>query len=69
MGADPVHDLDPLRHQLRRRGIDASFRPVNYLFQRGHPLMLEVTRAPDDSPGAAHAASRRHRSGGGSGSR
>jgi SAM-dependent methyltransferase len=44
MGADPVLDLDPLLCRLRRQGIAAKFCPVDYLFQRGQPLMLEVAR-------------------------
>lgn len=51
MGADPVLDLDPLLHRLRRRGIDATLRPVDYLFQRGHPSCLWSPGGPDDSRG------------------
>lgn len=44
MGADPVLDLGALLRQLRRRGVTATLRPVDYRFQCGDPLMLEVTR-------------------------
>jgi SAM-dependent methyltransferase len=43
MGAGPPLDLDPLLARLRRRGLIVEKRPVDYQFQRGRPVMLQVT--------------------------
>lgn len=57
MGAGPPLDLDPLLARLRHRGLIAQRRPVDYQFQRGRPLMLEITAGTPDEAAIADSTS------------